>query len=145
MIETKIKIADMKWSSSGDYIIQNGDIADTSRTVGSGFLQEVQDRIKSSVGDWKLVPNRGAGLELFKGRQNDEDLWEDIKTTIGYSLTRDLFLNRQDFQILIIPIDDTGIAIRIDFNLSLTTVAPDSTIIVKIVYDLEGQGPFITA
>ena len=143
MIELRLNLIDMKWSSDGDFLVENGDIADTSNKVGLGFVQEAEDRVKSSLEDWKLYPGRGADIDIFHGEINNEDTWENLERAITFALTSDLFLDNQDFSVTIAPIAESEIGIRIDFNTSLTDTVPDSTIVVKIVYDLAGKGPFI--
>jgi len=142
-IERRIDIVDFEWSNDGDFIIRNGDISDTYRSVARGFIQEIEDRVKSSYEEWKLIPNRGANLDEFHGQINNEKTWKAIESTINFALTKDGFLDQQDFMVTAAPVSNTEIAVRIDFNASLTNVIPDSKIVVKVIYDLAGQGPFI--
>jgi len=143
MIEDRIEMVDFGWSSEGDFILMNGDIYDTDKKPGEGFQQEVEDRIKSSLRDWKLYEYRGADIEEYHGELNNETTWVNMGNSLDYSLTNDNFLNRQDFIISIAPVSNTGVAIRIDFDTSLTDITPDSTISVKVAFDLNGQRPFI--
>ena len=143
MIETRIYISDLSWSSEGDFIIKNGDIADTSKKVGWGFQQEVEDRIKSSYGDWKLYRTKGAGISNYEGEINNEETWERISGSIDFALSGDGFLDKGEYSIQIAPLSNTSIGIRIDFDTSLTEAFPDSTITVKVAYDLTGEKPYI--
>jgi hypothetical protein len=143
MIERRINLTDLKWSSDGDLVVENGDLADTKNVTGLAFLQEVSDRVKSSLGDWKLVPSKGADLDEFIGQTNSAKTQKAIESAISFSLTKDMFLSREDFQVTAIPINRTEIAVRIDFETSLTDVEPDSTIQFKLIYDTSGKGPFI--
>jgi hypothetical protein len=143
MIERRINLTDLKWSSDGDLVVENGDLADTKYIVGLAFLQEVSDRVKSSLGDWKLTPSKGADLDEFIGQVNSSTTQQAVENAISFSLTKDMFLSREDFQVSAIPINRTEIAVRIDFETSLTDVEPDSTIQFKLIYDTSGKGPFI--
>jgi hypothetical protein len=143
MIERRINLTDLKWSSDGDLVVENGDLADTKYIVGLAFLQEVSDRVKSSLGDWKLTPSKGADLDEFIGQVNSSATQQAVENAISFSLTKDMFLSREDFQVSAIPINRTEIAVRIDFETSLTDVEPDSTIQFKLIYDTSGKGPFI--
>lgn len=143
MIEQRIRLTDLKWSQEGDFEIENGDIADTVNIAGRAFIQEITDRIKSSVGEWKLLPNKGANVDDYKGEINNEDTHNELQTAISFSFTRDRFLDQQDFRVLAAPVSSTEVAVRIDFDTSLTDVVPDSTIQVKVIYDTDGKGPFI--
>jgi hypothetical protein len=143
MIERRIKLTDLKWSIEGDFIIENGDLADTKNIAGLAFLQEVSDRVKSSFADWELMPDRGSNLDEFIGSINSARTQKAIEDAISFSFTKDNFLDRKDFQIAAVPIDNTQIAVRIDFETSLTEFDTDSTIQFKLIYDTSGKGPFI--
>ena len=143
MIEQRINLTDLKWSNEGDFIVENGDLADTKNIEGLAFLQEVSDRVKSSFADWQLMPEKGANLDEFIGMINSSSTQKAIEDAISFSFTKDNFLDRQDFQIAAIPVDNTQIAVRIDFDTSLTDVEADSTIQFKLIYDTSGKGPFI--
>lgn len=143
MIERRIRLTDLKWSQEGDYEVENGDVADTRYIPARAFLQEVTDRVKSSANDWKLLKNKGANVDDFKGEINNSDTHAQLENAISFSLTRDRFLDQQDFQVLAAPVSTTEVAVRIDFDTSLTDVVPDSTIQLKLIYDTDGKGPFI--
>jgi len=143
MIEQRINLTDLKWSNEGDLVIENGDLADTKNINGLAFLQEVSDRVRSSSGDWQMMSEKGANLDEFIGVVNSSSTQKAIEDTISFSLTRDNFLDSQDFQIAVIPVDNTQIAVRIDFDTSLTDIEADSTIQFKLIYDTSGKGPFI--
>lgn len=143
MIDSKLKLTDLKWAGVGDFIIENGDIADTLSVSGLAFIQQIEERVKSGYKDWKLNPMEGAGLDEFKGKVNSLQTQREIENSIEFSFTKDLFLDRQDFKVTAAPISHTQVAVRIDFDTSLTDVVPDSTILIKVVYDTDGNGPFI--
>ena len=142
-IERRVGIVDFEWSGDGDWVIRNGDISDTNNSTGRAFIQEVEDRAKSAVDDWKLQPQKGANLEDFEGEVNNERTWKRIEAAIDFSLTKDGFLDQSDFIVTAAPVSNTEVAVRIDFYASLTNIIPDSKIVVKVVFDLKGQGPFI--
>jgi protein tyrosine phosphatase len=142
-LQTKLPIIDLEWSSDGDFVLRNGDLADTKISKGRGFIQEVEDRVKSSTNDWKLLPRRGANIEEFHGEVNNQKTWKSIEAAISFSLVKDGFLEQQDFIVTAAPLSNTEVAVRIDFNASLTDTVPDSKIVVKVAYDLAGQGPFM--
>ena len=142
-IEKRIGIVDFEWSIDGDFVFRNGDLADTKISVGRAFIQQVEDRVKSSARDWKLELSKGANIEDFHGEINNEDTWKKIEAAIAFSLTKDGFLDQQEFLVTAAPLSNTEVAARIDFNTALTNVIPDSKIVVKVAYDLLGQGPFM--
>jgi len=142
-IEKRLELIDFEWSGDGDFVIRNGDISDTENSIGMAFTQEIEDRTKSSIEDWKLLPGKGANLEDFEGQINNESTWKKLEAAIDFSFTKDGFLDQSDFVVTAAPVSNTEVAIRIDFNASLTNIIPDSKIVIKVVFDLEGQGPFI--
>jgi hypothetical protein len=143
VIDAKLKLTDLKWSGEGDFIMENGDIADTNNNTGLAFLQEVEERVKSGYRDWKLNELKGAGVDEYEGEINNIETQREIQNSIEYAFTKDGFLDRQDFEVTAAPISVSQVAVRIDFDTSLTDVVPDSTILVKVVYDTQGKGPFI--
>lgn len=134
---------DFYWSDIGDFIIENGDIKDTRRTVGAGFLDEAIRRIKSSTGDWKLNPTDGASLSEHEGKINGPATWQEIKNSIIYAYTHDLFLYPDSFEVNIAPIDIDEIAIRIDFSQELSILLDTELPVIKMVYNLQTHQPFI--
>lgn len=134
---------DFYWSDSGDFIIENGDIKDTRKTVGAGFIDEVHRRIRSSVGDWKLSPEDGASLHNFEGEPNNDKTWAKIYESILYSLTNDLFVYPDSVKISIAPIDSHEIGIRVDFTEDLDILIGSELPSVKLVYNLSTNQPYI--
>ena len=139
----RLDVVDLKWASGGDFIIENGDIADTYDIVGLGFIQDVEDRVKSSYQDWYLDPSRGSSIEEFEGEINNEDTWEGIENTVSLALQRGGFLHASDFTVTVAPIDEYSVAARIDFNLEDLDPVTNDSLTIKIIYDLHGTGPFI--
>lgn len=142
-IENRLPNTDLRWSLDGDYTLLNGDFSTTESVPGKAFLQEVSDRVISSSGDWKLFPRKGANVDDFIGEPNNPTTQARIENAISFALTRDKFLDQQDFAVTAAPISQTQVAVRIDFDTSLTNIIPDSTIQLNIVYDTDGKGPFI--
>lgn len=134
---------DLYWSEAGDFIIENGDIKDTSRNLGAGFIDEVERRIKSSMGDWKLDPTFGASINRFQGQSNNQKTWQEIHAVIAHALTKDLFVYPDSIEINIAPIDVDEIAIRVDFTKGLDILLGDELPTVKVVYNLESNEPYI--
>ena len=134
---------DYRWSLDGDFVMVNGDLVDTNAIPGKAFLQEVADRVISSVGDWKLQPNKGSNVDDYIGDPNINLTHARIQNSISFALTKDRFLDQQDFKVTAAPIAIDQVAVRIDFDTSLTDLVPDSTIQLNIIYDTGGKGPFL--
>lgn len=134
---------DFKWSDMGDFIVNGGDLEDTRELQGTGFIEEVQRRVKSGFGDWKLAEDDGANLHVYENRINNEATWRDISDAISFSLTKDFFLVPLDFQVFVAPVSTNEVAVRIEFSDNIRRQIDPKLHNVKIVYNLEGQGPFV--
>lgn len=134
---------DFYWAEAGDFIIENGDIKDTRLTLGAGFIDEVERRIKSSVNDWKLDPRFGASINRYQGQINNDQTWRQIQGSIAHALTKDLFVYPDSIEISIAPIDIDEIAIRVDFTKGLDILLGEDLPTVKVVYNLQTNEPYI--
>jgi hypothetical protein len=142
-IQTSFEIIDYAWSVDGDFELRGGDIATTSTKRGKGFLQEVRDILMSSTGDWLLDRQRGANIDAFIGEVNSSNTRTRIEESIKFALTKDGFLEKQDFIVTAARASTTQTVVRIDFDTSLTDGEANSTIQFNIVYDTDGKGPYI--
>jgi hypothetical protein len=134
---------DFEWSGFGDFIVSGGDITDTRRMKGLGFIEEVELRVKSSFGDWKLEEDKGANLESYRGRMNNKTTWESITNSMTYSLTQDSFLSNSEFKVFVAPVSHNEVAIRIDFSDNIKLKIDERLHTIRMIYNLDGQGPFI--
>jgi len=138
-----IEKQDFKWSEMGDFIIEAGDIADTRDFLGMGFMEEVERRIATGFGDWKLKENEGADLHIYKDRINNKATWESITNSISFSLTFDFLLGPTDFQVFVAPVGINEVAVRLEFSDNIKEALDPKLRNIKIVYNLAGEGPFI--
>ena len=134
---------DFRWSTMGDFVIQDGDISDTRELSGLGFFEEVERRIASSFDDWKLSANDGANLDVYKDRINEEATWKEISDSISFAFTSDFFLSAVDFKVYVAPVGINEVAVRVEFSDNIRREIDPRLDNVKVVYDLTGQGPFI--
>jgi hypothetical protein len=134
---------DFKWADMGDFIVSGGDLADTRELQGLGFMEEVQRRIATGFGDWKLKEDQGANLHLYKDRINNKETWKDITDSISFSLTHDFFIGPVDFQVYVAPVGINEVAVRVEFSDNVKELLDQRLHNIKIVYNLIGEGPFI--
>ena len=134
---------DLCWSDMGDFIVDLGDIKDTRSVRGKGFFEECQKRVASSNNDWKLKEDEGASLHVYKDRINNEVLWNEIKDSIVFCFTADGFLSPLDFAVHVAPVSATEVAVRIDFADNIKRHLDPSLHIMKVIYNLTGEGPYI--
>lgn len=134
---------DFKWSGMGDFIVSGGDLEDTREIQGMGFMEEVERRVNSGFGDWKLAEDDGSNMHIYEGRINNQATWRDISDAISFSLTKDFFLVPLDFQVFVAPVSTNEVAVRVEFSDNIRRQIDPRLHNVKIVYNLEGQGPFV--
>lgn len=134
---------DFLFSRNGDFTIKNGDIEDSSKLNGLGFLEEVELRIKSSYGDWYFEVNKGANLHLFEGRIINVSLLESIKESIQTALTYDDFLVTNDFVVLVMQTDINEVAVKIDFSDNIQKYVDYKIQDVRMIFDLKSGTPKI--
>lgn len=134
---------DFKWSQMGDFVVESGDLADTRELQGLGFMEEVERRIATGYGDWKLKEEDGADLHIYKDRINNEETWKAISDSISYALTADFFLGPVDFQVYVAPVGINEVAVRVEFSDNVRELIDPKLHNIKIVYNLDGEGPFI--
>ncbi len=143
MINNRIDKIDLRWAQSGDLVLLNGDLQDTSKTFGQGFLQEVMTRVNYALGSWKTNPSIGSTLDEFEGQPNNEDTGKRLESSVQSCLTRDGFLSPSDFEVAAVPVGPSQILLRLAFLGILTDQPVDSRIILNIIYDLTGKGPYL--
>jgi hypothetical protein len=143
MINERIEKVDIRWSQVGDFILKSGDIEDSSKNFGEAFIQEVRTRISNAIGTWKTNPIIGSNIDEFEGQPNTPLTGQRLQADATFALTKDGYLNINEFEITPVPIAETQILMRIQFRGILTERLPDSKIILNIIFDLTGKGPFI--
>jgi hypothetical protein len=141
--QNTIEKKDFRWSETGDFLVFGGDLRDTRELTGLGFIEEVEIRMKSGINDWGLEPEKGANLDTYRGAPNIKKTWEAISSSITYSLIFDAFLTAVDFTVYVAPVAATEVAIRIDFSDNITKGIDEKLQSVRMIYNLDGQGPFI--
>lgn len=105
---------DLYWTGEGDLILgENGDLLDTKNYEYRGFIQQVQNRIISSRGDWPVHPDVGAGVSDFLGRRNNRETAEEIKLRIIGELAREGLVAPANMKVDVIPVSEKAIIILV--------------------------------
>jgi len=134
---------DLHFSAYGDFKLQGGDFVTTVGTEGGAVIQEIQDRVKSYPGDWLIMPRRGCLMSDFAGEPNNAETHSEIESAIKTALSYDRFLVGNDFEVLVAPVSRSQIGIRLDLVSPIGSEYLRSTKTIKIIYDLDGDGPYI--
>jgi len=104
----------------------DGDLKDTSYSVNRSTWQECRERVRSSQGDWALIPDHGASISRLLGKMNNRITAEEGKTSIISSLTRNGFLPIGVITVNYIPLSNDWILYRIKIG---------STMALQLLYD----------
>ncbi len=98
---------DLSWDAmNGDLELgPEGDIGDTSRDVLKAFRAEIQNRVKSTFGDWRIHPNLAASLDTLIGQPFNTQTAEDGIAKIITALTVNNFVSRPDISVRWFPMD----------------------------------------
>lgn len=99
-----VKQLDLAFSKNGDYVLEDGDLKDTSWDPWESFKQEVRTRLCSIKGDWKLHPQLGADLITELGMPNTQETGERIKTKATLALLAHGFVSKEDFSLRVFPL-----------------------------------------
>lgn len=134
---------DLTFSMNGDFSIKNGDLEDTFKYRGLGFIEEVELRIKSSYGDWYFEADKGANLYLFEGKMINQSTLEQLREAISNSLTQDDFVTNSDFTVLVKPVDINEVAVKVVFSDNIKKYIDYRIQDVRIVFDLRNGTPRI--
>jgi len=143
MNTSKLYMSDFYFNDAGDFRLDKGDFAVTQIDDGVALAQEIQDRIKSYPGEWLVYPTRGSIISEAQGSPNNRETHSAIEDAIRMALTFDLFLNQDDFSVLVAPVSTSQVAVRIDFSDQGLSRSSRRQSTVKIIYDLDGTTPYI--
>lgn len=119
---------DLSWDAlNGDLELgPDGDVGDTSRDVLKAFRAEVQNRVKSAFGDWRIHPNQAASLESLIGQPFNTNTAEDGIAKIITALTMNNFVARQDISIRWFPLDRNKVLYDMKIKCTPTTLNNNS-------------------
>lgn len=131
---------DIYWDLLGDITIDPiGDVLDTSTDKLRSLVQEIRTRVQSDYGDWGIYPKmKVLAFKDFLGKPNTKELGERIKERIISVLTYDGLIMRGDLIVIVAPINNRAMAIRLGVNCTGTPGATN-TIDIRYIYDTKEQ------
>jgi len=134
---------DFKWTGSGDFAIEQGDIADTQEDTLLSLKQEIQTICKSSLGEWELWPGIGAGLADFIGEANIKATADLIHDRVRISIISQDVVNEEDLTVNVIPTHKYEVLIIIRVQATPTpynNLGQGNVLVVSAIYDYLEQG-----
>ena len=97
-------------SKYGDFVITN----DIEKISGkTNLLNIVNERLKTTYNDFRLVPNSGADLDRFIGATIDQALIDDMCLAIESSLTYDGLFDASDIETIPVRLNENRIYFRV--------------------------------
>lgn len=128
---------DLMWSTTGDFVLgPDGDLADTRFDVLLAIAQDVYDRCKSDIGDWKEIPLMGATLSDFTGEPNTAANGRSIRDRLFNALQVYGTVAGSDLSIDVFPVAKDKIAVKIQLRVAPTPQNRYSRILERvIIYD----------
>ncbi|GAI75745.1 unnamed protein product [marine sediment metagenome] len=111
----------MRLTWDGDLRITNGDIS-TSLDDQTSWIPEYLGRLlKSSTGDWREAPWKGANIDEFIGMINDRVVGNAISARVKTAIAKGSMLSTQDVETRVIPISKNSVLITMKVD-ALSTV-----------------------
>jgi hypothetical protein len=128
---------DLLWSNVGDFAIDHdGDIADTRFDILLAVAQDVYDRAKSNLRDWKESELIGASISDFSGEPNTLNNGLLLKRRIISSMIPYGIIDPTDISVDVYPIAIDKIVGEISLRVAPTARNRNTPIInQRILYD----------
>lgn len=134
---------DFKWTGSGDFALEQGDLADTQEDTLLSLKQEIQTICKSSLGEWEIWPGIGAGLSDFVGEPNVRSTAELIHDRVRIAIISQGIVNEEDLVVNVIPTHRFEVLIIIRVKAIATpynNLSSGNVLVVSAIYDYLDQG-----
>ena len=128
---------DLLWSNVGDFAVgHDGDIADTRFDTLLAVAQDVYDRAKSNLSDWRESQFIGAGISDFSGEPNTERNGNLLKRRILNSMIPYGVIDVVDVSVDVYPIAIDKVQGEITLRVAPTVRNGNSQLIKqRILYD----------
>ena len=102
-------VTDLAFSKNGDFIIENGDLKDSTWEAWEGHRQMIRSRVLGIEGDWKLYPGISANLDQEIGKLNTRERGANVVKRILQALTFDGAYQTQNLKVKAVPVSKTAI------------------------------------
>lgn len=137
---------DLWFSGSGDYFIEGGDLRDTSEDGLRSLIQELTDVSKSALGDWKLLPGRGANVDEAVGMPNTEATARLVHDRLRVAIVSNGLVAEEDLLITVFPVSREELLI-IERVLAQPTpynkLGRGYVLVVEYLYSYQEKGTFV--
>ena len=112
---------DLKFTWNGDYVEEDGDLADTESDQIVSLLQEVQTISNSQDGDWRDFQSYAASLNDLVGEPNNRTTATRMVESLRTALVTNKIVKRVDLSIRPIPVSRYEILIVIKIEAQPTS------------------------
>ena len=126
---------DLFMTEDGDFYLRR---SDNKIHIASKYKNEIIDstirrRLQSNSSEWRIRSVVASNLDVFKGMRRENDIIEEIKTSIRNSLLEDGLIRREFLRINVLGLNENIIGIGIVIDGKDPSV--DDTFTFKIMYD----------
>jgi hypothetical protein len=106
---------DLLWNDSGDISIDelSEDIATTKDVMYRALVQQIQDMVQSTQGDWLLNPEIGCNLGMFAGKPNTAATGAAMKKQVKELLVRRGIVTNSEISVEVFPTSPSQIGLVI--------------------------------
>lgn len=129
----------------GDFLLDGGDVKDTSDDTISSLLDQLHDICASSLGDWIVYPQRGATLGDFIGEPNNRDTAAAIHDRLRIAITSAGLVAEEDLVIRVIPVGIYKVLIILKVDVIATptnSLSDGEPVVTSLIFDYLEQGTY---
>ena len=137
---------DCWWTSQGDFVLDGGDLKDTSEDGLRSLVQDLTTISKSSVGDWKLLPGLGANVDESLGKPNSQATGQLLHDRLRIAIVSAGVVAEEDLFITVIPVsrDEMLIIERVRANPTpYNRLGQGQVLTIELVYSSQEKNMYI--
>lgn len=137
---------DLWWTTAGDFVIEAGDIKDTSEDGLRSLVQDLITVSASSLREWRLLPGLGANIGEAIGKPNQEAVGRLVHDRLRAAIISQNIVEEEDLLITVLPVsrDELLVIYRV---LALPSpynkLGQGYALVVEVVYSHQERGMFV--
>jgi hypothetical protein len=138
----------MRFTWNGDFLESgDGDFATSASDTLLSLIDQIQIIVGSSLNDWEIYPNKGAGTDDFIGEANTQSLGGRLTDRIRISIISAGLVKEEDLEIRVFPVSIYKLMTMISVNAMPTAtngLNAGERVLVSLVFDtVERQAFFL--
>jgi hypothetical protein len=136
---------DVAFGWTGDMLLDRGDFKDTSYNTLQSLLDQIHVICASSLEDWEIYPNKGAGLNDFIGEPNTRSSADRTHDRVRLAITSAGLVLEDDLEVRVVPVHANKVLIVIRVSAIATAfnaLLPNEVLQTAVVFDSLEQEVF---